>query len=511
MDHTLFDKHGAESAARMRVLAALPKGSRIHLSAISGTGMAAVAALLKELGFQISGTDKAFYPPMGDVVRKLTTNLFEGYRAENLDPAPDFVVIGNNLSRSNPEVEAVIQRGIPFASMPEVFGALLIGDRKFCGNSIVVTGTHGKTTTSAAVATLLDKAGRKPGYFIGGVPNDLPGGLRAPDLQRPAAERVVVLEGDEYDSAFFAKWPKFLSYRPDILIVTSIEFDHADIYENLEEIEFEFSRLVSMLPKTGLVLVSDQGDSLQRLSAKWKTSAPCEVLSYGSEPASPLRVVRRVPDQSGQDLELEIQGELIAFHSSLTGAHNAHNLLAAAAAGKKIGLTAQEIAHGLSQFRGVLRRQTVHGELGGVLLVEDFAHHPTAVQLTLEGLRERYPGRRMIAAFEPRSNTTRQGFFQEEYPASFKCADLVLLLDVQEKPTYSNTKNQAEPFDVSKMRGRIQQLGITAKDFSAVNELKQWILSNTRPGDLLVCMSNGDFGGLVPDLRQTLGPTAGQP
>jgi UDP-N-acetylmuramate: L-alanyl-gamma-D-glutamyl-meso-diaminopimelate ligase len=288
MDFSQFELKRQESEARMEFVRTLAKGSHIHLSGICGTGMGSVAALLKQLGFRISGSDKAFYPPMGGVVKALTSEIYEGYRPENLTTTPALVVIGNNLSADNPEVKEVIARGIPFASMPEVIGALLIGTREQVPTSIVVTGTHGKTTTTAAIATLLDKAGRSPGFMIGGVPLDLPSQVRP-------GVREVVIEGDEYDSAFFAKWPKFLSYRPDILVITSLEFDHADIYENIEEIEREFTRLISLVPSSGKIFVSTDSPALLKLIPIWREQAKAELISYGTE--GQLEVVRRIPQR----------------------------------------------------------------------------------------------------------------------------------------------------------------------------------------------------------------------
>jgi UDP-N-acetylmuramate: L-alanyl-gamma-D-glutamyl-meso-diaminopimelate ligase len=503
MNFALFESGRAESEARIEFVRKLSPGSHIHLSAICGTGMGSVASLLKQLGYKISGSDKAFYPPMGEVVRALTSQLYEGYDPTNLSPKPDLVVIGNNLSKTNPEVEAVLSQGIPFASMSEVLGALLIGTLADVETSVVVSGTHGKTTTTAAIATMLDRAGRKPGYLVGGVPKDLSSSVRPADGSQSARERVVVLEGDEYDSAFFAKWPKFLAYRPNILVVTSLEFDHADIYENLSEIEREFTRLVSMVPENGVVIVSNEGESLPKLFSEWSKIAKCPVYQYG--PGANCHVIDRTPNKEGQSLKLQLHKSVASFTSVLSGPQNAQNLLAAALVGERLGLSVEEIEKNLSQFHGVLRRQTLRGEFGGVLLIEDFAHHPTAVRLTLQGIKESYPGKRLVAAFEPRSNTTRRGFFQEDYPASLAVADVVTILEVQEKSTYSNTSLEARPVDILAMAENIRKLGKESHHFQQNTELEKWLCANVRSGDVLVCMSNGDFGGLVQNLEKRLG------
>ncbi len=505
MDYTLFDKYREESQSRMEVLSRLKRGAHIHLSAICGTGMGSVAALLKQQGFYITGSDKRFYPPMGDIVRGIAEKLYEGYDERNLDATPALVVIGNNLSADNPEVQRVMREGIPYASMPEVFGALLVGDYDYCGHSVVVTGTHGKTTTSAAVATILESAQLKPGYFIGGVPLDLPGGIRPPDFQRTAEERIVVLEGDEYDSAFFAKWPKFLSYRPDVLIITSIEFDHADIYESLYEIEQEFARLVSMMPKDGVVIVSTDGDALQRNVPLWRRNAPCKILTYGSEPYADLRILSRKPTAQGQELEFQLRDCKLTATANLGGLQNAMNFLAAAGAAEFLGLTPERISEGIASFHGVLRRQTNHGSLvSKALFIEDFAHHPTAIKLTLDGLKEQHPAKALVAAYEPRSNTSMRSFFQEDYVQAFDAADVVLLLVVGKKEIYSNTSSAAGTLDVEKLAADLSAKGKKVHVLPEASQIGDWILANTGEKDLVVCMSNGDFGGLIQRLKATI-------
>ena len=325
--------------ARIKYASALKPGAHIHISGVCGSGTSAVLALLKKRGFYVSGSDKAFYPPMGAVVRGLADRLDEGYRPENLTPAPELVVIGNALSRGNPEVEAVLAQGIPFASMPEVFAAQLIAERDYCRTSVVVAGTHGKTTTTAAIAYLLDATGRKPGYFIGGVPENLAGNIRPVSEEIPVEQRVVVLEGDEYDSAFFAKYAKFHCYRPDIAVITSLEFDHGDIYNSVEEIEQEFTRFAARLPEEGLILVCDQGERLQRLAETWSKDKAIKapILRYGMEAATRYRLCSRslwcyqdVPRKRfGQKLELGIGEQELTVRTTLSGEHNALNLLAA--------------------------------------------------------------------------------------------------------------------------------------------------------------------------------------
>lgn len=514
---------GADSLERIRYLSTLKKGAHLHISGVCGTGTASVLQLLKSSGFYVTGSDKAFYPPMGDVVRKLCDRVFEGYSAENLTAKPACVIIGNSLSKGNPEAQFVLEHDIPFASMPEVFAALLIKERDFCPVSIVVAGTHGKTTTTAAVATILDVAGRKPGYFIGGMPTNLPGSLRPVDTSIPMTERTVVLEGDEYDSAFFSKYSKFHSYRPDIVIVTSIEFDHADIYNSVEEIELEFTRLLRRVPKEGLILVASEGERLKNLVPVWRSDPQivAEIRTYGLAPSDYQLVSREPAELSGANSDNhatshaalgqlltmslpEVGSEIFKALTPLSGPHNAANLLAATAVAARCGVSLPEIAKGIATFTGALRRQTVIGEVRGITIVEDFAHHPTAVKVTLEGLKEAFKGRRLIAVFEPRSNTSRRAVFQEEYIKSFAAADVVMIQEVAEAGGYNNTANPVTTIDVSQIVSAINNSGKESYALKSVSEITDKLKQLCQRGDVVALMSNGDFGGLPQSLVANL-------
>lgn len=502
------------SMARAAYAAGVKPGAHIHISGICGTGTASVLQLLKQLGYYVTGSDRAFYPPMGDVVRATADKVFESFSADNLEPRPDLVVIGNALSRSNPEAEKVLQEQIPFASMPEVFAGLLIGSREHCPTSVVVTGTHGKTTTTTAVAWLLESAGRKPGYFIGGVPVNLPGSIRAVALDKPVNERIVVLEGDEYDSAFFAKYSKFHSYRPDVLIITSIEFDHADIYRNVEDIEAEFHKLVARVPKDGLILVADSFARMDALAARWRSdpNVQAQVLRYGTNPQSDFSIVSRKPwtysedgkEHIGQAVELKLPGESISLHLTVGGAYNAANLLAATIVARRAGVEVEAIQKGAEEFRGALRRQQVISDVGGVTVLEDFAHHPTAVAVTLAGIKEAYPNRRVICAFEPRSNTSRRNYFQKEYGQCFSSADVALLLEVADAGGYSGTDTEIKPLDMGLVLADLGRAGVEAKSFATVEELQDYIVRTAIAGDVIILMSNGAFGGLPTSLPAAL-------
>jgi len=496
------------STERVAAVSRLRAGARIHVSGICGTGMAAVASLLKQRGFYVSGSDKAFYPPMGDVVRSIADEIFEGYSAQNLASRPELVVIGNSLSRGNAEVEFVLEQGVPYASMPEVFSALLIGGRDYCATSVVVCGTHGKTTTTSLVANLFEHAQWHPGYFIGGVAKNFQTTVRVVDERQPLERRLVVLEGDEYDSAFYAKWPKFHSYRPDIVIMTSLEFDHADIYESVEQIETEFIRLAQRVPAAGAILYCDADERLRAIfSKKTEHGILCQLYSYGEATESVFRLVRRSPlgtSGAGQILELNLRGTIAKVSTKLSGEHNALNMLAAAAVGEIKGLAVEQIEGGLASFEGVLRRQTVVPSGGGIVLIEDFAHHPTAVDVTLRGLKESFPDSRLIAVFEPRSNTSRRAVFQDAYTKAFAAADVVIIQESSAAGVYSNTSGEIAALDVKRIVNHLRSGGKGAYTFGAVAEIKNFILQLTRPGDVVVVMSNGDFGGLIRELSTAL-------
>ncbi len=508
------DEGRRASLERIRVITELPQGAHVHLSGICGTGMAAVAGLLRELGFYVTGSDKAFYPPMGDVVRGLAEKLYHGYSAGNLSAGPDggpsLVVVGNNLTANNPEVLAVLQNQIPYASMPEVFSALLIGERTHCPCSVVVAGTHGKTTTSAALAVMFERAGFKPGYFIGGVPVDLPSTVRSVLLEQNSSARVVVLEGDEYDSAYFARWPKFHSYRPDILVITSLEFDHADIYNSIIEIEREFTDLAAQVPESGCILVCDVSETLHRLVNFWHADQliKAPVRFYGECKESDFRLLKREPDltqgQIGQTIQLRFSEEKVILKTCLTGRHNALNLTAALAVGSMCKLDSAAAIGALEAFHGVKRRQQLLAEIDDILVIEDFAHHPTAVWTTLQGLKESYPNRRLIAAFEPRSNTARRAFFQEDFAFSFSLADVVFVKAIDDAGSFSTTSSTIVALDVKRLAAEISAQGVEAYAVQTFEEMQTGIISAARPGDLIVLMSNGDFGGLPQAIPEEL-------
>ncbi|MDD2942075.1 MAG: Mur ligase family protein [bacterium] len=513
------------SRERSAALSQLEKGSKIHVIGICGTGTGSLAALLKDKGFVVSGSDKAFYPPMGDFIKKTIDQIYCGYSADNLADDIDGFIIGNAIRSDNPEAVAALETGKPYASMPEALSAFLIGERSYCPNSIVVSGTHGKTTTTSLITAMLDYAGRKPGYFIGGMPGDFakPVRLVAEDVE--VAKRSVVLEGDEYDSAWFAKWPKFLSYRPDILLITSIEFDHADIYQTVEQIEDEFVQAISLVPESGFVVACADNERVRAVVERAQTRGllKAEVVFYGSRDLADYCISRRTVDPASglQNVAFTVRTtigsgdtrETDSFATILLGEHSALNALAAFAVGRLLGLDRGVIAAGIKSFSGVARRQQIRFQNSSTLLIEDFAHHPTAVKTTLAGLRERYRDWRIVAFFEPRSNTSRRAVFQRAYAESFFAADEAWIRRISSEGVYSKFGDASE-LDVERLVRDIEATGCRSGLLESMDEFLAKageVLASAQSSQqktLFVMMSNGDFSGLPDKLTAMLNGAA---
>ncbi|MCC6932769.1 MAG: hypothetical protein IT292_05900 [Deltaproteobacteria bacterium] len=487
------------SEQRMQLAKALKPGSYVYVMGICGTGTTQVAVLLKQRGFIVKGSDKAFYPPMGEIIRQTADEVFTGYEKEHLMPHPDFVVVGNSIGRANPEAQYLLESNIPFCSMPEAFNAWLIGERNYCPTSIVVAGTHGKTTTSAAVSMVFDYNGYKPGYFIGGAPINFPSGIRGVDTSIEASKRVVVLEGDEYDSAFFAKWAKFQNYRPDIAVITSLEFDHGDIYETIEDIEKEFTTFVRRVPKDGSIFLWFGQERLRKLASNWANdpSVQGKTYFYGQNPQCPCRLMKRDVYENKQILTCSIFGETIELETSLSGEHNANNLLLAASVGYQKKLSKQEIVNAIKNFNGVKRRQQIIAQNAGIIVIEDFAHHPTAVDVTLRGIKERYSQKRIIAVFEPRSNTSKRAYFQDDYRKAFSAADMVIMQEVTDASGYSKSNQPIIALDVARIIRSLKESGKNAYCYPVAEEVCAHVLGQMSANDVIVIMSNGDFGGIM--------------
>ena len=486
----------------MPLVDAIPAGTRtIHILGIGGTAMAALAGMLVEDGFTVTGSDGArIYPPMSDVLARLGIVPMEGYQAENLAHRPDLVVVGNVVRSSYPEAAALLASDLPYLSFPALLGAAYLQHR----HSIVVAGTHGKTTTTALTAWLLESAGQNPGYLVGGVARNFT------HTARRGAGPHFVIEGDEYDTAFFDKGPKFLHYRPRTAIITSVEFDHADIYTDMEHYRSAFRRLVSIVPADGALVLRWDHDEVARLA----DGAAARVLRYGPGQDWDGRI-EGVDHQTGRmRFAVLHEGRLFGqFESILVGEHNLWNQVAACAALSVSGLDGAALASGFRTFEGIKRRQEVLGEPGGVTVVDDFAHHPTAVRLTLEALRLRFGGRRLWAIFEPRSNTSRRKVFQDEYGAAFDAADQVVLAP----PGDLDRIAPEERFDIQALAQAIRSRGRDAWVWGAGPEgaalaapavadaIVAHLLPHVAPEDVVAILSNGGFGGLHQKLLQALG------
>jgi UDP-N-acetylmuramate: L-alanyl-gamma-D-glutamyl-meso-diaminopimelate ligase len=457
----------------------------IHFLGIGGTAMAAVAALLKQRGHHVTGSDENVYPPMSSFLAERGIAAMSPYAATNLDRAgnPDLVVIGNAIKRGNPEAEAVLERHMRYTSLPEIVREFLIRGRA----SIVVTGTHGKTTTTSLLAWTFQHAGLTPGYLIGGIPLNLGQGCACP----PDA-RHFIIEGDEYDTAFFDKRSKFAHYLPDTVVINNIEFDHADIFPTLADIKLAFRRLINMVPRNGLVLANGDDPNVRDVLA----NAPCPVKTFGLGPGNDIRAtdVRLTAASS----EFCITPD--AFQIPLLGELNVRNALAAAAAALHHGLTPPQIQAAFSEFRGIKRRQEIRGQAAGVTVIDDFGHHPTAIRETLRALRIRFPQQRLWAVFEPRSNTTRRRVFQNELAASLAEADGVFVSQVdrlQELP--ENERLQPE-----KLVADIAASGRPAHYLADADAIVAELTPLLRPNDVVIVFSNGGFGGIHAKLLQAI-------
>lgn len=481
------------SVSKTANLSALKPAAAIHIIGISGVAMAQLALALSKRGYKVSGSDNDFYEPMGSLLRNSGLTIFKGYAAENIPAGDVTVVIGNALSYGNPEVLAVESRALPYSSFAQVFGELGIGSR----HSIVISGCHGKSTTTAIAAFLLVNEKLQPSYFVGAVVPQLTSGLVI------GAGDVCAVEGDEYDTAFFAKTPKFHFYRGKSVIVTSIEYDHADIYPDLASIEREFSKLVAAIPTDGSLIACIDCPNVARLLVDWRKSIRAQVVTYGTSVAADHRIVERLHSADTQKVIVEqTSGTRRSFETQLFGLYNAKNVLAAMLAVESRGCRWQALSQTIKGFKGVRRRQESRFKARGIELIEDFAHHPTAVRETLAGLRERFAApRRIIVAFEPRSNTSRRKIFENDYIAAFDSADQVFICAVAARHNDSGI----ELMDVNKVVHEISARGVKAQLCKNDLEVEERLAAIVKSGDVIVLMSNGSFGGLVDRMVQRLG------
>jgi len=448
--------------------------------------MGALATLLKESGYRVTGSDAHAYPPMSTVLREQGIAVMEGFRAENLEPAPDLVVIGNAMSRGNEEVEAALERKLHYISFAEALKEFFIRGK----TSLVVTGTHGKTTASSLLAWVLECAGREPGFMIGGVPENF--GLGA----RLGGGKLFVTEGDEYDTAFFDKRSKFVHYLPDCVIVNNIEFDHADIFESVEAIELSFARMLNLVPRNGLVVANASDARVMRLTEKsW-----CPRVTFGLTERADWTAREIIETERGSEFVLAGPVGHICCRMPQHGLHNVSNALGVAALCGHLGVSLGQIAEGFAAFRGVRRRLQRLSAPANVVLYDDFAHHPTAIAETLRAVRVAHPGRRIWALFEPRSNTTVRNIFQTELARAFSAAGAVLIAGI-----YRQDKIPPEQrLDTVRLVADLRREGVDAHYLADPEAILAHVAVRVQPGDVIVLMSNGAFGGLAERLPVAL-------
>jgi len=450
---------------------------------ICGTAMASTAAALQEMGIQVTGSDQAVYPPMSTFLADRRIEVMSGYAEANLAYKPDLVVIGNAISRGNPEAEAVLDRKMRYCSLPELLKEFFIRGKR----SLVVCGTHGKTTTTSLLTWVFEHNGLSPSYLIGGIPNNLGRGAHF------TTSEWFIIEGDEYDTAFFDKRSKFVHYLPEVAILNNLEFDHADIFANLGEIQTAFKRLINLVPRNGLLLANGDDPNLAPLINV--THCPVKHFGLGEDNAVRAFNLKLAPTAS----EFEIPS--FKFHLNLVGELNVRNALAVVACAKHCGLSNKQIQSAFDTFKGIKRRLEVRGIAAGVTVVDDFGHHPTAIRETLRALRIKYPTEKIWAIFEPRTNTTRRSVFQTELAGAFGGADVVVVAQVarlEQIPPH-------ERLDPERLMRDLRATGKTAEYLADVETIVSHVVQHAQGGDIVCVFSNGGFGGIHGKLLEHLG------
>jgi UDP-N-acetylmuramate: L-alanyl-gamma-D-glutamyl-meso-diaminopimelate ligase len=463
------------------------KTKHIHLIGICGTAMASLAGMLKQRGFHVTGSDAAAYPPMSDFLQSLEIPVAEPFAVQNLEPRPGLVVVGNAISRGNVELEHVLDQRIPFCSMPQILHDEFLQGREV----IVVAGTHGKTTTTSMLAWIFQSAGLQPSFLIGGIAENFGSSFQVREGKH------FIIEGDEYDTAFFDKGPKFLHYFPDNVILTSVEFDHADIYKDLEAVETAFKRLVNLVPSRGRIVAFDTGESLERCLSR--AFCPVERYGTGAKAAWQLSSLRFEPAYTSWSV-LRDGKAWAEFEFSLAGEYNVWNATAAAAMATGYGIARAQITEALKSFKSVKRRLEIRAEVNGITIIDDFAHHPTAVALTLKALRARYPRARLWAILEPRSNTIRRNVLQEELAKSLALADEIVVANVFK----SDAIPEPERLNLAALTSSIQKHGRRSRIVPDADGIAQLVAPEMRSGDVVVILSNGGFGGIYEKLPKRL-------
>lgn len=465
---------------------------RVYLMGICGTAMAALAGMLQQRGYHVFGSDAGVYPPMSDFLAQRGIPTGAGYSEQNLPAQIDLVIVGNVISRTNPEINRLIELQLPYVSLPQALAHFFISSR----TSLVVTGTHGKTTTSSMLAAALDTAGSDPSFMIGGIVRRFNANYRL------GSGNFFITEGDEYDTAFFDKGSKFLHYQPDLAIITSVEFDHADIFDSIDEIKAAFKRFVALLPPHGLI-VAHTADAQVRAVVE---QAPCKVAGYGLHPEADWLISNITAGAGGTSFTLSsTTGFKQTIQLPVTGLHNCLNGAAVAAVLDHLTIDHSLICRGLQNFPGVKRRQEIRGVVNDITVIDDFAHHPTAVNLTLEGLKQAHPNKRLIAIFEPRTNTGRRAIFQDQYGQSFSAADMVFI----KQPTFKQEMAKADRFSAAQLAAQLNASKIPAASFETTAAIIEALSTFVTTGDQLVVLSNGGFDNIHQRLLEMLAETTG--
>ncbi len=466
----------------------LKPGGHIHMMGVCGTAMASLAGLLKDRGFKVSGSDANPYPPMSTQIESLGIKISTPYKAENLKPSPDFVIVGNVISANNAEAQEMVSQGLPFCSLPQAMGELIIAER----DSFVVSGTHGKTTTTSLLSWVAEKCGKKPGFLIGGIPKNFSQSFKNPQ------SNTFVIEGDEYDTAYFDKVPKFIHYKPKHVILTSVEFDHADIYKNFDAVKDAFKRLMHLIPQDGSLVFWGDDENVADIATDCKIEAK---FSYGLKESSDYRATQMVLKDGHTRFDVLFKKEKIAsFKTEMTGTYNILNATAVAAQAhiQKWDMALVQMA--FESFEGVKRRQEILGEYGGVLLIEDFAHHPTAVKQTVKAIQDKYEGRKVYSVFEPRSATSRRKVFQKDYVDAFNTAHEILIAQAYDQGKIA----EDDRFSIDELISDLVKAGKSAKAFANADDIVRDLIQRTKKGDVILIMSNGGFDGIYKKLMDGL-------
>lgn len=460
----------------------MKKTNTFHFVGVCGTAMGSVAAAMQAKGYKVTGSDQNVYPPMSTFLEEQGVKISKGFNADNLPADADTVIIGNAISRGNDEAEAALENKCLYLSLPEVLKEYFLRGKR----NLVVSGTHGKTTTTSMLTWLLENAGENPSHMIGGIPTNLGTGARFTDSD------FVVLEGDEYDTAFFDKRSKFLHYLPEVAVINNIEFDHADIYDNLDQIKLTFSRLLRIVPRNGMAFLN--GDDMNCLDIMRESPAPMQTVGFSESCDIVIENVHYSPEGSA----FSIEGE--NYFIPMSGEFNVRNAAMAACTAKFSGLTAEQIREGLASFEGIARRQQLRGDVNGIKVVDDFAHHPTAIKLAIQALRQQYAGQRLWVLFEPCSNTTMRNIFQDQLADSLSAADMVVVPNLP-KPQKVKVEDR---LNLDQLITDIKQRGKQAHSIESISGIVDLVGDSAESGDVIAVLSNGGFGGIHTKLLERL-------